>query len=145
MAHRSAGVIVFRNTSKGRKFLVIRSSRKDSSKPEYWDVPKGLLKKNEKGIDAALRETREESGIVNFKLFPGFKETIKYFIHYKGKRELKFVAMFLMEVEDDKVVLSWEHDKYEWFSYNEALVRLTNSEMKKVLRSADKFVADLKS
>lgn len=134
---RSAGIIFFRNTPEGRKYLILRASRKDN-RPEFWDIPKGELDKGESGIDAAKREAREEAGIKDFQLVPDFKETVQYFTRREGKPIPKYVAVFLAEAKDDKVTLSWEHDKYEWLSIEEALKKLTT--MKKALRHADEFL-----
>ncbi len=134
---RSAGIIFFRNTPKGRKYLIVRSARDTSDRPEFWDIPKGELTKGEKGIDAALREAREETGIENFSVIPDFKYTASYFTRREGKPVPKFVAVFLAEASDDKVKLSWEHDQYEWVTFKEAIGRLTT--MKAALQAAEEF------
>lgn len=139
---RSAGIIIFQNTPQGRKYLVLRSSRTgaETSRPDFWDFPKGLLEKGEKGIDAAIREGKEEVGIEDFSFIEGFKETVHYFTRRDGKPVPKFVAMFLAEVKDDKVKLSWEHDKYEWLIFRGARERISRTEMKKALESVEEFL-----
>lgn len=143
---RSAGIILFRNTPEGRKYLILRSSRSKSEiakgkfAKEFWDFPKGQLEEGEKGIDAARREAKEEAGIESYEVVPGFKETVRYFTRREGRPIPKFVAMFLAEAKTDKVKLSWEHDKYEWLAYNEALERVTLKEMKKALMAAENFL-----
>ncbi len=143
---RSAGIIFFRNTSEGRKYLVLRASRSEAEVAqgkfvrEFWDFPKGRLEEGEKGIEAAKREAEEEAGIKNIKIIPDFKETVRYFTWRGGKAIPKFVAMFLAESKTDKVKLSWEHDKYEWLPPKEAVERITLKEMKKVLETAENFL-----
>ena|SRR3989344_4982945 len=141
---RSAGIIFFRNTVKGRKYLVLRSSYhgKGNSRADFWDFPKGLLDKREKGIDAAKRESREEAGITKFKLKKEFKATVRYFVRRDWNRKpvLKFVAMFLAKSGTARVKLSWEHDKFEWLSYKKAHERITKPEMKKALERAEKVL-----
>ncbi|OGF69925.1 hypothetical protein A3H65_02685 [Candidatus Giovannonibacteria bacterium RIFCSPLOWO2_02_FULL_45_14] len=134
---RSAGIILFRETKEGRKYLILRASRKDD-RPEFWDIPKGELDKGEKGIDAARREANEETGMDNFELNPDFKETVQYFTRREGKPVPKYVAVFLAEAKNDTVTLSWEHDAYEWLSLEEALKKLTT--MKKAVQHADEFL-----
>lgn len=104
---------------------------------EFWDFPKGQLDKGEKGIDAAVRELSEEAGINDFETVPDFKETVRYFTWRTGKPIPKFVAMFLAKVDSEKVKLSWEHDKYEWLSYEEARKLVTLPQMKKALEKAE--------
>ncbi len=142
---RSAGIIFFRNTSGGRKYLVIRSSyHSKDSKHNFWDFPKGLLDKGESGLAAAKREAKEESGITKFEFIEGFKETVRYFVRRDRdkKATLKFVALFLAEAKTSKVKLSWEHDKFEWLSFGEAYKRISKLEMKKALAKAEKFLND---
>jgi len=113
--------------------------KKGKSVSEFWDFPKGQLDKRESGLEAARREVKEEVGITNFELLPEFKETVHYFTWREGKRTLKFVAMFLAEAKTARVKLSWEHDKYEWLSYEEGLRRLTLPQMKRALEAAENF------
>lgn len=143
---RSAGIILFRNTPEGRKYLVIRSSRGASiiaekkKIKEFWDLPKGILNKGESGIDAARREAGEEVGINDVEVFPDFKKTVQYFTWRDGKRVMKFVALFLAESPAGVVTLSWEHDKAEWLLYTEAKTRITLRQMKEALEAAEEFL-----
>lgn len=138
-ALKSAGIIIFRNTPPGRKYLVVHSSGTGpgTSRPDFWDFPKGLLEKGEKGIDAAIREAKEEAGIEDFLLVDDFKETVRYFTHWEGKLVLKFTAMFLAETREGKIKLSWEHDKYEWLSFEEARQTISRPQMKRALEAAE--------
>jgi len=145
---RSAGMIVFRNTPHGRRYLIIRSSRNASyiakwkNIPEFWDLPKGILEKGEKGIDAALREAEEEAGISRQKLrlVEGFKKTVRYFTRRDGKTVLKFVALFLAESKTAKVQLSWEHDIFVWLPYGDARRKLSLPQMREAVIAAEAFL-----
>lgn len=140
---RSAGIIIFQNAPEGRRYLVLRSSRTDPQTAknkrvkEFWDFPKGRLESGETGLDAARREAGEEAGIHDFAIIEGFKETVHYFTWRDKKPIPKFVAMFLAEVKNDRVKLSWEHDKHEWLPYEQAHDMLTLPQMKKALRAAE--------
>lgn len=138
---RSAGIIFFRNTLKGRMYLVIRSSNHIPERGEFWDFSKGRLEKGEAGRQAAERESLEEVGIKNYRLLPDFKETVKYFIKRSGR--MKFVAMFLAEAKSAKVKLSWEHDKHEWLSYKEAYEKISLKPMRWALEKAEKFLTEI--
>lgn len=143
---RSAGIILFRDTPEGRRYLVLRAARGESTigrgkkVKEFWDFPKGQLERGETGLDAAKREAKEEAGVEDFELVPDFKETVRYFTWRDGRPIPKFVAMFLAKVKENKVTLSWEHDKYEWLTYNEALERITLKEMRMALEKAEMFL-----
>jgi len=54
----SAGVVVVRRKDGGWRVLVLRSYRN-------WDFPKGTVEPNETPLDAAVRETAEESSITD--------------------------------------------------------------------------------
>ncbi len=136
---RSAGIVFFRATSEGRRYLIVRSARDIPDRLEFWDIPKGQLATGERGIDAAVREAREETGIANFSIVPEFKYTASYFTRREGKSIPKFVAVFLAEAHDDTVKLSWEHDQYAWVPYEEAMKKLTT--MKPAIKAAEEFLA----
>lgn len=154
---RSAGIIFFRSTPQGRKYLVIRSSyHGEDGKHNFWDFPKGLLEKDEDGMAAAKREAVEEAGIKDYEIISDFKETVRYFVRRPSGRAslsagrdrdkkavLKFVAMFLAETKTDTVKLSWEHDTYEWLPYEEAKERLSRKEMQTALLKAEEFLKKL--
>ncbi|OGZ97742.1 MAG: hypothetical protein A3J10_00620 [Candidatus Sungbacteria bacterium RIFCSPLOWO2_02_FULL_54_10] len=148
---RSAGFVVFRDTPEGRRYLLLRASRKESlvaagkTVKEFWDFPKGELEKGETGIDAARRETREEAGIGYLEVIEGFKATARYFSQKDGKPALKFVAMFLGRAGDLDLTLSWEHDRYEWLAYGVARERITLPQMKEVLEKAGRFLEEQNS
>ena len=140
-ASRSAGMILFKNTSEVRKYLILRASRNvHEERLEFWDISKGELDKGESGFEAARREVDEETGIKNFNLISDFKFTAQYFTKRDGKTIPKFVAVFLAEVSaDHEVKLSSEHDAFAWATLEEALKKL--STMKKALHAADEFLS----
>ena len=141
---RSAGIILFRDIHDGRRYLVIRSSyHGKDGKHNFWDFPKGLLESKEPTLDAAKREAKEEVGISEFEIIPNFKETVQYFIRRDRdkKATLKFVALFLAEAKSNGVTLSWEHDAYEWLSFEEARERISMPPMKKALEKAEAYLA----
>ena len=143
---RSAGIIVYRDTSEGRRYLLLRASRGASiiaekkKVKEFWDFPKGRLEKGESGVEAAKREVKEEAGLADFVIHPNFKKTVQYFTWRDNKPIRKFAALFLAEVKTDAVTLSWEHDKAEWLSYMDAKARVTLRQMKDALGSAEEFL-----
>lgn len=107
----SAGVIVVRCTPQGPRFLLLRSFR-------YWDFPKGQVEAGETPLDAARRETREETGIgdLSFDWGEGYFETEPY---ARGK----VARYYLARAEAPDVVLGInpeigrpEHHEYRWVS-----------------------------
>ena len=133
---KSAGVLVFRDR-KLPLFLLLHYEE------GHWDFPKGHLEKGEGLKEAALRELKEETGISDVKLLPGFRKTIRYFYKLKdGRTSLKFVTFFLAKTKktNAKVRLSSEHVGYTWLPYEKAVEKLTYKTARGVLAEGNKFL-----
>ncbi|MFM7796355.1 MAG: NUDIX domain-containing protein, partial [Candidatus Nitrosotenuis sp.] len=86
---RSSGIILFRNDGGKKLFLLLHYPS------GHWDFVKGRIEKDEDEIQAAFRETREETGIKDIKLIEGFKEKIHYTYQHENKLIKKEVVFFL--------------------------------------------------
>src|SRR2546423_9903997 len=104
---RSAGVVIFTDTARGRLYLLLDYGR-------YWDFPKGHVEKDEDEESAALRELEEETGITKFKLIEGFRREIEYFFRVEERLVRKSVVFFLAEARSQEVKISHEHKGYEF-------------------------------
>jgi len=111
----SAGVIVVRKQAGNWMYLFIRAFRN-------WDFPKGIKEPGESFLEAAVRETREETGITELDFSWGevFKETAPY------NRGTKRARYYLAQTSEDQVVFAVnprigrpEHHEYRWLSYPE--------------------------
>ena len=128
---RSAGVVVFREVDgRPREFLLLDYGR-------HWDYAKGHLEDGETDQQAAIRELREETGIRDVALEPGFSREIMY--HFQSSRKglvRKEVIFFTARLPGDppqEVALSHEHVGHEWLPLAEALERLTFANARAVL------------
>lgn len=145
---RSAGAIIARDTPKGRVYLLLKHnlrggfSRNSSDKKEdgHWDFPKGHIEEGEEEIDTARREIREESGITQLEFIDGFKETIEYYVGQNGEKRQKFVYFFLAKTNEEKIIISNEHQDSKWLVFNEAMELATYPDTKKLLKQADDFI-----
>jgi bis(5'-nucleosidyl)-tetraphosphatase len=116
----SAGVIVYRHTPDGLRYLLIRHPG------GHWDLPKGKLEQGETELQAALRELHEETGISAIALDEQFYEKVIYkYGDYRGGIIQKQVVFFLASTEQEKVILSHEHEDFVWLSFHEAIARVT--------------------
>jgi len=144
---KSAGAVVFYRSPEGKiEYLLLQH------RAEHWAFPKGLIERNEKPDEAAKREVREETGLEDFDIILGFKETEKYFFKVKydyqikergwkeGEGVLKFVTYFLAQAKTKQVKLSHEHISYLWLNYEDALENVTYSGAKKILNKANEFL-----
>jgi len=113
---RSAGVVVVRQDKDGWRFLVLRCYRN-------WDFPKGLMEPGEDSLQAAIRETEEETSIADLVFHWGldYRETEPY---GAGKVARFYVA----EMQQRNLVLPVspslgkpEHDEYRWVTAEGAM------------------------
>ena len=112
----SAGVIVARRDSGGWRLLVLRAYRN-------WDFPKGMLEPGEAPLDAAIRETAEESAIseLDFRWGEGYCETAPYrhgskvARYYVAKTSQAFVTLPVSPELGRP-----EHDAWRWVGFDEA-------------------------
>ncbi len=133
----SAGIIVFRRSSEGKKFLVLYHGH------NYWNFPKGKIESEEKSFEAALRETREETGLggQDLKIMNGFRAYERFSFKRDNQEVFKIVIFYLAETKNPIVKISKEHQGYGWFLYPEAQKILgTYQDSKRVLKLAHDFL-----
>ncbi len=130
----SAGIVVY--FQKPLKYLLLHYGE------GHWDFPKGHVEIGERHEQAAMRETKEETGLI-VNVNPEFKEMVSY--SFKGKyNELinKKVYFYVGEALSKDVVISNEHVGYVWMSYENALKRLTYENAREILKKANEFLMD---
>ena len=112
----SAGIIIFRRTSEGHKFLLLYHGR------NYWNFPKGKLEASERSWQAALREVKEETGLkqTELKFVENFKAYERFFLSRGKEKVLKIVILYLAETRQPNITVSFEHEGYAWFTFAEA-------------------------
>jgi len=131
---RAAGVLVRR----GDTWLLLRNARE-----RHWGFAKGHLEQDEDELSGALREVKEETGLIP-RIDPVFREAIRYVVPARKKHPAseKEVVYFLGSVGDrEDVALSEEHDRAEWLALDEALKTLDHEQLREVLRRAARFAA----
>jgi len=141
---KSAGAIVFRREKDGAiKYLLLKH------RADYWNFPKGIIEKGEGLKEAALREIREETGLKEVELIPGFKETVRYFFKVKydyqvargfkiGQMTLKFVTYFLAESKSKEIKISLEHQDYAWLNFEGVMDKFKKYKINQnILKKAD--------
>ena len=111
----SAGVVVVRETADGARILLLRAYKN-------WDFPKGQIEPGESELDAAKRETAEETGLTDLD-FP-FGDAYKDTVPYAGGKVARY---FIAETGESEIKLPVspelgrpEHHEWRWVSYYEA-------------------------
>jgi len=132
----SAGAILFRRDSGKPLYLLLKYPA------GHWDLPKGNIEKGEEPLQTMHREVREETGIADVRVLPGFKKEIEYFYRREGRRVHKTVVFFLAETLIDKVTISFEHQAYGWFSFTDAMKTVTYPNAKRLVTEADAFIRE---
>jgi 8-oxo-dGTP pyrophosphatase MutT (NUDIX family) len=135
---KSCGSVVFKRGNQV-EYLLLRGG--SLVRPGPWDFSKGEGDTGETETVTALRELKEETGIIDAHQLEGFREQIRYFFRRGGKTIVKTVVFFLFETRQSEVKLSWEHISYEWLVYEKAMERLTFLNSRKVLKKAHDFLA----
>jgi len=105
-----------------------------------YGFPKGHINEGETDIECALREIKEETGIIA-EILPNFKRTIRYPIQNKGSKEVVYFAARYQNQElipEDKDILAAK--KYD---LEAALSLIKFSQIKGILLEID-YMLELK-
>lgn len=113
-----------------KKILALRRSETHPYKPHSWDLPGGDLDFGEDPTKGILREIKEEVGLE--------VEEIKPFdthghITSDGNHWIT-IAYSAQYIKGD-IVLSYEHDKFEWIDKEEFLQRESSDKLKQFIRN----------
>ncbi len=150
----SAGLIVYRNTERGPRFLLLYHGGR------YWNFPKGHIEDKpgavsvagkgfeatnvkETSKEAAIRETQEETGIDPDKLL--IKRNFKMVEQFNFKRNKepisKIVIFYLAETTEINIKISPEHEGFGWFQYRDARHILSlYKDSQRLLRKAYEYI-----
>ena len=129
----SAGIILF-NEFDERKFLLLNYPSR------HWDFVKGKMEEGETYHETALRETQEETGILDVEFLKGFKEEIEYYFRADNQDIHKKVIFFLGKTKTIEIILSHEHLDFIWLNFDNALERITYENAKNILKKSKEFL-----
>ena len=124
-----AGAVVYRERG-SREFLIVRARRT----PEQWIFPKGHIEPGESAEDAALREAREEAGVIGRVIGP--LSAIEFVFDGRPVR----VQYFLVTAEGRAL----EHEAREqaWLPFDDARAHLSHADAQRVLDQAVALIPD---
>ena len=112
---------------------VLRSA-KTRTHQQSWQTVYGGVEPNETAVQAALRELKEETGLVPLHMFQ--VEYLESF-YFQHSDSLTFMPVFGVEVAPDSpIVLNHEHEAHRWVpeaQVNEAFMWRTQREALKIL------------
>jgi ADP-ribose pyrophosphatase YjhB (NUDIX family) len=127
----SAGGVIFRRVDGRAHVLLIRD------RYEHWGFPKGHLEGMETAADAALREVREETGLLDLVLGPRL-QTIDWFFRFRGHLIHKFCHFYLIESPSGDATPEAEEGITGclWLPIVEAIETISYDNAREVLRAA---------
>ena len=126
----SAGMVLFRKEDSKILFLLLHYPS------GHWDFIKGKMEDGESTHETAIREAKEETGIIDITFLENFEEWINYDFQYQGELVHKKVVFFLAETKTKEVMISHEHLNYTWVDYNTSMEKTTFDNAKTVLTRA---------
>ena len=104
---------------------------------------KGRLENDETDLEAALRETWEETGLVDQTDYEILNKQFTITNLYQTRNnKSKRVVYFVARVKDSNVAikLSHEHVAFKWLSFETILALYTNSEMTRAIVEANEYL-----
>lgn len=145
----SAGAIIFRMVSGVPHYLLLHYPSR------HWEFAKGHIEKGENIEETVQREVKEETGIDDLRIIPGFKHYSKYFFRksygLKGEAKkkapwvFKLVVFLLAQTNAEDVKISHEHKGYVWLPFEQAVKKITYKNAKELLKKANDFILSRKS
>lgn len=109
----------------------------ESATSSFWGFPKGHIEGKESVIEAAVREIREETGILA-DIDENFFDVLTYRVGDNDKK----VTLFSAEVPTDAVVRLQQEEisASGWFDYPTAREKLTYLNLKQVLDRVNDYI-----
>lgn len=145
---RSAGVIPYR--SQGDQgpllYLVLHSATVRNPRAK-WEFPKGGMEAGETARETAAREFQEETGLTGWSFREGFERSLSYTYIRRGRKVIKTVTYFVVEVHDvTPLTRSDEHveDPFGhwcyWGNFDQITRLLYHAKIRQVFAEADAWL-----
>lgn len=135
----SAGGVVFRkNEEEVQVIVALRAGGK------VWCLPKGIVEQGESIEEAALREVKEETGLIG-KIVNRI-DKIEYWFYWKpdDTKYHKFVHFFLMAfVGGDISNHDFELDEAKWLPIDKAIAKLSYKGERHIMERAKQIIENM--
>lgn len=132
---------IFREIENGIEFLLLKRSD-GQPYPGLWQMVSGKIKQDEKAYQTALREIKEETGLIPQQLWVA--PTVNSF--YEPKNEfICLLPVFAARVNSSEVKLSDEHTDYKWVNKSETQKLLAWEGQRKAVQIIEDYFLNEKS
>jgi 8-oxo-dGTP pyrophosphatase MutT (NUDIX family) len=144
---RSAGVIPYRVAEEGGPLFLVLHSATVRNPRAKWEFPKGGMEPGEAPRDTAAREFTEETSLTDWSFRDGFERSLSYTYLRRGRKVLKTVTYYLVEVKDDRpLARSVEHVEdsaghwFHWGTFEQISRLLYHAKIRQVFAEADAWL-----
>lgn len=144
---QSAGVIPFRAGEDGQPLYLVLHSATVRNPRARWEFPKGGMEIGETPKQTAAREFLEETGLHDWSFIEGFERSLSYTFIRRGRKVLKTVTYYLVEVHDTaSLTCSFEHAPdpfghwHHWGTFDEVNRLLYHTKIRQLFAEADEWV-----
>ena len=146
---KSAGVIPYRrDPDHGLIYLVLHSATVRNPRAK-WEFPKGGMNDGESLRETAGREFREETGLLDWSFRDGFERELSYTYIRRGRKVVKSVTYFLVEVRDvASLAVSEEHVEdslghwHHWGNFDQTTRLLYHAKIRQLFTEADAWLRE---
>ncbi|XP_031846944.1 purine phosphoribosyltransferase family protein Apf [Nomia melanderi] len=136
MAKRACGFVVFRRAQGIIEYLMLQVSYGQ----HHWTPPKGHVDPGESDMETALRETKEEAGLLatDLKVFEDAKQELNYSVNGTPKIVIYWLAELLNS--NKPIQLSDEHQTFKWLPLEEACAISEYKDMQNTLKNFNDYI-----
>jgi len=122
-------------------FLLIQHQTSDPSEKGHWSFPKGHKESGETDIETAVRELKEETGIVDMRLRDEYVFEEHYSFCVDGIDVYKTVVYFLCVVKNRKVAIQIDEvADYQWVAYEDALQKASYDNTRNIITQVNRVL-----
>lgn len=143
----SGGVIPYRVTGGQTLLYLVLHSATVRNPRARWEFPKGGMEGEETPRETAGREFREETSLHDWAFREGFERSLSYTYVRRGRKVLKTVTYYIVEVMDDATLArSPEHVEdptgrwYRWGTFEDISAMLYHAKIRQLFQEADDWL-----
>ena len=127
---------IFRETETSIEFLLLKRAE-DQIYPGIWQMVSGKIKENESAYETAIRELKEETGLISLKIWSAPKINSFY---SADTDSINLIPVFAIMVEkNSNVTISKEHCEFKWVTSEDAQKLLAWDGQRKAVRLIEEY------